>query len=756
MAVSSQEQLMIELVNRLRLDPQSEVIRLGITDTDVIDSMLAASGKLMALAGNSYLEAAAAAHSEWILSADKLSHTGVDGTNGYDRIVDAGYDFSGFWTWGENISYRGSTGELDITRAVHYIYEGYLNSAGHRGNMLNLYYSEIGVGQEMGDFLGYNATSITQNFATSNSQYYLTGVAYNDLDGDGFYSVGEAVEGVTFAAEGSSAMTHAAGGYSSAIGAGASRLVSITRPDGHEITVQVWSSDENVKLDLVDGDTVMSSASLALVAGQANAALLGTLDTDLTGNAHNNVLTGNSSDNVFATGLGNDTVHGGAGHDTAMFDFAASAASFRYMDNGVSITSADGVDFFEGVEEFVFNSQSVAFDALPTVLAETQIASAGASNGGAEGSDTVTSKHATVLLSADGRDVLLGDTLSASDLPPLSAAIFRLYQSALDRTPDTAGHAAWAAELFSGSMSLSQIAEGFVGSAEFQKVYGTLDDAGFIELLYQNVLGRSADAGGMEGWLNAMANGASRADILVGLSESAELKTVSHAAAQVFTQEHTAAGWSDDVFRLYKATLDRAPDLAGFLSWSEALANGQSFDEVVSSFVSSAEFQKVYGELSDTAFVELLYANVLERAPDPSETAAWLELIDNGMARETVVVGFAQSLETMARTGVELASWVRARGEHDVLDGGAGENELMGGILSDTFVFDRSDAGKHTVYDLEMWDALKFEGFGYANANDAMMQLQQVGSDVLFEDQGTQVTFADVHLADFDAGMFIF
>ena len=54
---------------------------------------------------------------------------------------------------------------------------------------------EIGIGQISGTFTksgyDYNSLMITQNFATSGSNYFITGVAFNDTDHNAFYSVGE-------------------------------------------------------------------------------------------------------------------------------------------------------------------------------------------------------------------------------------------------------------------------------------------------------------------------------------------------------------------------------------------------------------------------------------------------------------------------------------------------------------------------------------------------------------------------------------
>ncbi len=112
------------------------------------------------------------------------------------------------------------------------------------------------------------------------------------------------------------------------------------------------------------------------------------------------------------------------------------------------------------------------------------------------------------------------------------------------------------------------------------------------------------------------------------------------------------------VFRLYQATLDRAPDRAGHMDWSQQILSGTStLLEVVTGFVNSAEFQAAYGATDNDAFVTLLYQNVLNRGPDAAGLAYWTGLLDAGTyTREQVVLGFSESQEFINDTaGAALA-----------------------------------------------------------------------------------------------------
>lgn len=53
-------------------------------------------------------------------------------------------------------------------------------------------------------------------------------------------------------------------------------------------------------------------------------------------------------------------------------------------------------------------------------------------------------------------------------------------------------------------------------------------------------------------------------------------------------------------FRLYQATLDRAPDIPGLVGWANGLANGLTIGQAASGFVNSSEFQSKYGAADST------------------------------------------------------------------------------------------------------------------------------------------------------------
>lgn len=110
----------------------------------------------------------------------------------------------------------------------------------------------------------------------------------------------------------------------------------------------------------------------------------------------------------------------------------------------------------------------------------------------------------------------------ALDINGIGGQAYRLYQAAFNRTPDKGGVGFWMSAMEKG-FTLKQVAEQFISSAEFKSLYGDKpSDAEFVNLLYQNVLHRAGEAGGVNFWLGVLANGLDRAEVLASFSESPE------------------------------------------------------------------------------------------------------------------------------------------------------------------------------------------------------------------------------------------
>jgi len=107
----------------------------------------------------------------------------------------------------------------------------------------------------------------------------------------------------------------------------------------------------------------------------------------------------------------------------------------------------------------------------------------------------------------------------------LTAFVSRMYTKALNRAYDVSGLNDWTNDYLTGAATANKIAYGFILSQEFAN-RGLSDDA-YVDTLYRTFFDREPDEGGKASWLEAMANGASRQDVLdgfLGAQEFANLK----------------------------------------------------------------------------------------------------------------------------------------------------------------------------------------------------------------------------------------
>ena len=480
--------------------------------------------------------------------------------------------------------------------------------------------------------------------------------------------------------------------------------------------------------------------------GQAETLQLGEgLGLVIQATGQNDRITGSARDERFVVSEGWDTLHGGGGSDT--LDYSG------FYDSSVRIDLAAG------------NAQTIRNGGYGQ---NRQFLSGIENVQGMSGDDALSgTRGANVLDGAGGNDMIFGDGFRAGYRVPSaldqSDDVYRVYLAMLDRVPDVAGHGYWTLFLLQNGYGVQKVAEEFLRSREFQNTYGTLDDRAFVTLLYQNVLDRAPDAAGLADWLRLMSVGLSRAGVVTGFSESTEFFYSTQTAAYAFAQAGVEQ-WSDAIFRLYRATLDRAPDAAGFFDWQDRLAGAMPFLTAVAGFTGSREFQRTYGTLDDTAFITLLYRNVLDRDPDAGGLADWLGRMAGGLSRAGVVEGFAQSREFVASTAADVIDFMRALGGGDRItggwasriNGGSGTNDLWGGNLADTFVFWAGEYGRQVIHDFEAWDFLGFQGFGYDDPGDVRAHLTQSGLDVTFDDQSATVTLRNTTLAELTDDMFIF
>jgi len=208
----------------------------------------------------------------------------------------------------------------------------------------------------------------------------------------------------------------------------------------------------------------------------------------------------------------------------------------------------------------------------------------------------------------------------------------------------------------------------------------------FVMELYRDLMFREAGAPEWEYWQKQLDAGRiDKAGLVSVFLDSAELQ-----------------GGAGAVARVFYSALDRTPDRAGLVYWTQQLSAGEALRTVAGDIAASTEFTARYGQLDDAGFLGQLYRNVMDRPADAAGLAYWQAAMAAGFTRGDVLLGFAQSDEfkaasdhqvttTLAYLGLlgrdaapqEVTYWVGA------LDAGQAEVKVVGRFLAADEYHDR-------------------------------------------------------------------
>ena len=244
--------------------------------------------------------------------------------------------------------------------------------------------------------------------------------------------------------------------------------------------------------------------------------------------------------------------------------------------------------------------------------------------------------------------------ISFPTLKPKAAAgtiddfVERCYTVTLDRGSDPDGFADWKDQLLNGKAVGIEVAYGFLFSPEYTRKNKSNED--YVKDLYMLFMGREPDTDGFNDWVGQLNAGKTRLDVFAGFANSQEFYNICESYG--ITAGRYVAGYDRKtinnvnlfVERMYKITLGRIGDKDGQKNWVEQLIKKQiTGSECARRFIFSKEYTNK--GLSDEEFVENLYLAMFGRPSDADGKYNWLYGLKNGMTRDEVFAGFANSIE---------------------------------------------------------------------------------------------------------------
>lgn len=317
------------------------------------------------------------------------------------------------------------------------------------------------------------------------------------------------------------------------------------------------------------------------------------------------------------------------------------------------VNGGDGTDTV--VLPFAITSANVAIDSAGKVT----LTSAGAN-------DTITQTEVFAFkdLGQDGQFwnySQAGLQLFADHLPgtittdghSAGGEVYALYDGLLGRPADAPGLEYWA-DQFSKGVSPSVLATGFLSSPEGMARSGAADNGAFVTQLYNATLHRAPDQSGLDYWTGQLNTGAkTRGDVGAGFALSDEhLANIQPVLNQgLFVSDKTAA----DVARVYYTVLDRAPDAGGLAYWTGVVKSGVSIDAETSYFLDTPEVKNATASLTTAQYVDRVYVNSLGRHAEQDGLNFWVDKIDNqGAGRTSVTTAIGQSSEAQTHHAPEI------------------------------------------------------------------------------------------------------
>lgn len=262
---TADEQFELELINAARANPAATGAALATTadpflkqgyaqfgiDPNVLRAQFAAYAARPPLAFHPALINAARAHTADMVANHYSGHVGSDGSTDQSRAQAAGYSIY----VAENAGGTRSYPSYEASVLGGYLVDWGVASLGHRTNILDLRTNYVGateIGIGTGPF--FCDTQLFGYYPAGGAPTYLTGVAYQDRNGNGRYDQGEGLPGVTVTVDGNSTytVTSASGGYALPLsGRGALQAHAFGGALGDGQARSFSTGGENVKWDLV-------------------------------------------------------------------------------------------------------------------------------------------------------------------------------------------------------------------------------------------------------------------------------------------------------------------------------------------------------------------------------------------------------------------------------------------------------------------------------------------------------------------------
>lgn len=210
----------------------------------------------------------------------------------------------------------------------------------------------------------------------------------------------------------------------------------------------------------------------------------------------------------------------------------------------------------------------------------------------------------------------------------------------------------WGAKV-AGGTNVSDVAQVFVND----RVYLTsLNNTDFVARLFENAFLRAPTAAESSTYVSLLDGGTTRGTVVVdvinlikGTVASGDLAAQQNfsQATQVYSPgQLPGLSYQEQVASIYLAVPGRGVDSQALDTWSKQLSSGTTFTKLLTSLISTSEFQAKGGALSGSAFVTKVFTDVWGSAPTAQQLATYTALGSNTAIAQAIINDLRTSTAT--------------------------------------------------------------------------------------------------------------
>ncbi|MFP7607519.1 DUF4214 domain-containing protein [Serratia quinivorans] len=178
----------------------------------------------------------------------------------------------------------------------------------------------------------------------------------------------------------------------------------------------------------------------------------------------------------------------------------------------------------------------------------------------------------------------------------------------------------WSPLINSGKKTLLQATEKFINDRQY---LSNVTEKTFIKKVFENSFERAANDTELNFYLNLLSTGSSRAEVAIiimntlrGSSNEQDFTAKEHLASASYVYkpgELPKLEYQENIAILYLAGAERNLNSEGLFGWSQKLASGKTYEQMVKILVNTSEFNRISTHLDIESYAKKIYHVVYGR-----------------------------------------------------------------------------------------------------------------------------------------------